>query len=81
MRLKILPAYAEQSDRARSMVALLDSVPTLARARTSDGGLQYRLGGSIGGGIRSSPAGSTRMEIEEEDEDVDHCVECCSAKR
>ena len=73
VRLKILPAYAEQSDRARSMVALLDSVPTLARARTSDGALQYRLGGSVGGGIRSSPAGSTRMEIAdvEDDEEQD----------
>lgn len=69
VRLKILDAYREQSDRARSMVALLDSVPTLARARTSDGALQYRLGGSIGGGIRSSPSGSTRMEISDDDDD------------
>ncbi|MCA9534905.1 MAG: type II secretion system protein GspN [Myxococcales bacterium] len=69
VRLKILDAYREQSDRARAMISLLDSVPTLARARTSDGALQYRLGGSMGGGIRSSAAGSTRMNIAPDDED------------
>jgi len=69
VRLKILDAYRQQSDRARSMLALMDSIPTLARARTSDGALQYRLGGSMGGGIRSSAAGSTRMNITDDDED------------
>ena len=69
VRLKILDAYRQQSDRARAMISLLDSVPTLARARTSDGALQYRLGGSMGGGIRSSAAGSTRMNIAPDDED------------
>ncbi len=69
VRLKVLDAYREQSDRTRAMISVLDSMPALSRARTSDGALQYRLGGSVGGGVRSSSAGSTRMRIAPDDED------------
>jgi len=56
---KFKDAYRDRNDRTRALFSLLEVSPQLTRARTPDGGLQFELGGPLGGRLRASPAGSS----------------------
>lgn len=60
VRVKFTDTYRNKSDRTRTLFSLFD-MPMLGAAKTPDGALQYRVNGSIGGRISSSPAGRGRM--------------------
>jgi len=55
---QVKDAYRDRNDRTRALFSLLEVSPDLRRARTDDGGLQFQLGGTVGGRLRSSPAGN-----------------------
>ena len=60
VRLKITDNYRERNDRTRALFSLMDFNPRLKAARTSDGALQYRLSGSPGARLRTTPAGRAK---------------------
>lgn len=55
---KFSDSYRDRNDRTRGMFTMMDFTPRLRPARTPDGGLRYRLTGTIGGRVSTSPAGS-----------------------
>lgn len=55
---KFSDSYRDRNDRTRGMFTMMDFTPRLRPARTPDGGLRYRLTGTIGGRVATSPAGS-----------------------
>ncbi len=57
--IRFTDAYKKKNDRTRGMFALLENLPQLASARTTDGALQYRLAGAIGGQLIPRPAGKS----------------------
>ncbi len=56
-RLEILDAYKQRSGRIASVLDLAKARPEFKSAQTSDGAIQYKLTGSLGGRIRPRPAG------------------------
>jgi type II secretion system protein N len=62
IRIQIKDAYRNANDRMRGLFTMLDMAPQVRPARTSNGALQWRLQGAIGGGrMRSTPSGRTPM--------------------
>lgn len=57
IRAKFSDGYKERSDRTRALFSLLDLNPRARAAKTPDGALQYRIGGTIGGRISTQAAG------------------------
>jgi type II secretion system protein N len=55
---KFADAYRDRNDRTRGMFTMMDFAPRLRPARTPDGALRYRITGTIGGRVATSPAGS-----------------------
>lgn len=55
---KFSDSYRDRNDRTRGMFTMMDFTPRLRPARTPDGGLRYRLTGTIGGRVATSPAGA-----------------------
>lgn len=56
-RLEILDAYKKRSSKIESMLDLASARPQFKSAQTSDGAIQYKLSGLVGGRIRPKPAG------------------------
>ncbi|MEM6960310.1 MAG: type II secretion system protein GspN [Myxococcota bacterium] len=57
LRLEFLEAYRKRNEVTERLFLVLDNVPQLRPARTRDEALQFRLGGSVAGGVRMVPAG------------------------
>ncbi len=57
-------AYKSSSPRTQALFTLLEGNPMVRGAQTSDGKLQLRLRGTLGGGVNASPAGRERMPTE-----------------
>jgi type II secretion system protein N len=57
LRFKFQDGYRERNDRTRALFSLVDLTPQLRSAKTNDGALQYRINGSLGGRIGTTPAG------------------------
>ncbi len=57
MRVKFSDGYKERSDRTRALFSLLDLNPRARAAKTPDGALQYRIGGTVGGRVSTQAAG------------------------
>ena len=53
-------AYRNQSDHTRRLFSAMDFVPDLRAARTPDGALQWRISGSPGSRVSTTPAGRAR---------------------
>ena len=60
LRARFNDAYKNKSERSRQMFQMLETVPMLRRARTSDNWLQVRLRGSPAVRIVPTPAGDER---------------------
>ncbi|RLB46603.1 MAG: type II secretion system protein GspN [Deltaproteobacteria bacterium] len=57
LRVKFTEAYQEKSNQTRNMFSLLELSPQIRPAQTTDGALQYRVRGAIGGRMSTDPAG------------------------
>ncbi len=57
LRVKIADGYKNRNTRTRALFELMDFDPELSAAKTPDGALQWRLEGTFGAGLRSTPAG------------------------
>lgn len=57
LRVKFSDAYRNRSDQTRALFSLMEFNPKVREARASDGALQFRIAGSLGGRIVPSPAG------------------------
>lgn len=57
IRAKFSEGYQQRNDRTRALFSLLDLNPRARAAKTPDGALQYRIGGTIGGRISTQAAG------------------------
>lgn len=60
VRVKIEDAYKERSTKIATMLELASS--SMRTAMTTDGAIQYMLGGSVGGRLRPRPAGRQPFE-------------------
>lgn len=61
LRADFSDGYRNRSKKTRALFALMDFEPTLKQAQASDGALQYRIRGALGGNFRASPAGGERF--------------------
>ncbi len=58
LRVEFTDRYKEKSDITRTLFGAMEMVPQIRPARTSDGALQYRVSGTLGGrGPSTRPAG------------------------
>lgn len=60
-RIKFKDAYRESSPRMGALFSLLEMNPAVRPARTPDGGLQWRIAGSLAGRVRMVPSGQAPM--------------------
>jgi len=60
LRVAFSEAYRNRSDHTRRLFSAMDFVPDLRAAKTPDGALQWRVNGSFGSRIATSPAGRAR---------------------
>jgi type II secretion system protein N len=58
MRLKFSESYRGKHEWLNGLYSIMDLNPTLRAAKTTDDALQYKLSGSLGGSLFSTPAGS-----------------------
>ena len=61
LRIEFTDGFREQDEIASRLFTVMEMVPQLRPARTSDGALQYRLTGSVGGRVSTRPAGSASL--------------------
>ena len=61
VRLDFKEAYRTSSPRMEGLFALLEVNPRVRPARTSDGALQWRIQGALGGRVRMTPSGRAPM--------------------
>ena len=61
LRIAFTDGFREQDEIASRLFSVMEMVPQLRPARTSDGALQYRLTGSVGGRVSTRPAGSASL--------------------
>jgi type II secretion system protein N len=61
LRVHFTDAYQSKSEHTSRLFTALELAPQVRPARTTDGALQYRLSGMLGGRIDPRPAGRERM--------------------
>ena len=61
LRIAFADAYRNRSDHTRRLFSAMDFVPDLRAARTPDGALQWRINGSPGSRVSTTPAGRARQ--------------------
>jgi len=60
LRFKFNDAYKNRNDRTRGLFTIIEYQPQIRAARTPDGWLQYRIDGTFGTSVHSTPAGGSR---------------------